>query len=31
MTNGVVVVIGTKPFRSRIGRLVGRASTYSQR
>ena len=26
MTNGVVVVIGTKPSRSRIGRLVGSAS-----
>ena len=27
MTNGVVVVSGTKPTRSRIGRLVGNAST----
>ena len=27
MTNGVVVVIATKPRRSRIGRLVGSAST----
>jgi len=30
-TNGVVVVSFTKPTRSRIGRLVGSASLYSQR